>query len=314
MSMIDVAELAPPPEEQSRSRVVLVGALAVLLVAIVVTLALSRGPQRALAELRVREQGVAVQAGEGQFVQAREGQSLPPGASVRTDETGQAQVDFFNDSLSRIDSASTVHLRELSTGPAVVGIEIDAGRIWSRVSELSGGERFEVRGGPATATVLGTSFLVDGRQAPTTWYYIGQSGETTVETGAGETFTLGEDDCLRVDDDEARTCSDHEFDALMDEWVLENQAYDEVPLHLDASPSPSVSPTPSPGPAVVRPSIERAPARPPQATAEPRATRTPRPPRTPDPAEEEEEETPPPETPDPTPPDPGDGDDDDPGP
>lgn len=214
-------------DRRRRPRVGLILAVLAVLSVIVAAVVVSRQQDKPLAELRIRDRQVSVKA-QRDFVPGVEGQALDRGDAVRTNEDGQAQVDFFDGSITRLDASTTFVVRELEDGPQgrTISLRLDAGRTWNRVERLTSSEdRYEVSGGNAVATVRGTTFIADGRQAPI-WYYIGQEGETEVTAPPDLKFVLGRNECVRVDEDGMRECTDHEFDELMDDWVRENQGLD----------------------------------------------------------------------------------------
>lgn len=281
-------------DRRRRPRVGLILALLAVIVVIVVAIAISQQQDKPLAELRIRDQQVSVKT-QADFVPGVEGQALEAGNEVRTDDEGQAQVDFFDGSLTRLDASTTFVVKKLEDGPQGrrISLELDAGRTWNRVERLTSSEdRYEVSGGNAVATVRGTTFIADGRQAPI-WYYIGQEGETEASAPPDLKFVLGRNDCVRVDEDGMRECTDHEFHALIDDWVRENQGLDA----LAAATSPTPSPTPTPTATAAGPSRRVRPAS--TSTPVPDETRRPRVQNTEDPNEDDKQPTDDPPTDDP---------------
>lgn len=243
--VIDLREIRIDEPPQPR-RVRLIALLSVAVIGVAAALAFFSQRDPVLAELRVRQDRVMVSVQETDYKRASGGQSLSAGDALRTDASGQGQIDFFDTSITRLDSQTTVAIAELTNESRSrrIAQELRTGRIWNNVSSrTSSGDHFEVRGGDTVASVKGTKFIVDGRQAPI-WYYIGQEGLTDVTVSFGEKFSLGEGDCVRVDTAGSRRCSSHELDALIDDWVRENQALDELAA-AELSPTPSVSPSPT---------------------------------------------------------------------
>lgn len=287
MSVDELTELATG-DQPGRPRPTMIALLALASLAVAIgLLLLTQRDGRALSELRIREANVDVRSGSSDFRQGIEGESLEANDAVRTDITGQAQIDFFDESLTRLDSDSTVVLRGLKDAtPGGVLLTLEAGRSWNRVEPAENSEdRYEVRGVTGVAAALGTTFVSDCRQAPTC-YYLGIEGETEVTSSEDQSLVIGPEECVRVEEDLLRSCTDHEFDALMDDWVDENVAFDGgqiIDTDFDpASPSPSLSPSPTSGPP--RSNLtprRRVTPRPP--TPSPTPTRRPRPTRTPEP-------------------------------
>lgn len=285
MSVDELTELATG-DQPGRPRPMMIVLLALASVAVAIALLLlSQRDGQPLAELRIREANVDVRSGSSDFRQGTEGEALEPGDAVRTDTTGQAQIDFFDDSLTRLDADTTLVIRGLKNGsPGGVLLTLEAGRTWNRVEPASSDQdRYEVRGVTASASALGTTYVSDCRQAPIC-YYLGIEGETEVKSPTDETMVIGPEDCVRADEAELRQCTDHEFEALMDDWVNENVAFDGgeiVDSNFDPNPaSPSASPSASPG-STLRPGRRTTPA---PVTPSPTPTRRPRPSRTPEPA------------------------------
>jgi hypothetical protein len=238
-------------EEPKRPRAWIVGFFTALVLAvIIVLLILAQKGERSLAELRVRDNKVEVRS-EGDFRRGVEGEPLALGDTVRTDEKGQAQVDYFDGSLTRLGSDTTFSIRELQKGPEGrrISLKVDAGRIFNRVEKLtSSKDRFEIAGATAVATVKGTMNFIFSDQAPIT-YYLGYTG-TTIVAFEGSTFELDhKDECVRVDDDGMRRCTKHELAALKGtEFYRENVALEGGELPGRPKLSPTASPSPSPGP------------------------------------------------------------------
>jgi len=281
LSVDELTELATG-DQPGRPRPTMIGLLVLASFAVAIgLLLLTQRDGRALSELRIRKANVDVRSGSSDFRQGIEGEALEPNDAVRTDITGQAQIDFFDDSLTRLDSDTTLVLRGLKEAtPGGVLLTLEAGRSWNHVEPAENTEdRYEVRGVTGVASALGTTFVSDCRQAPTC-YYLGIEGETEVASGEDESRVIGPEECVRVEEDLLRSCTDHEFDALMDEWVDENVAFDGgqiIDTEFDPE-SPSPSPSEEPG-ATFRPRRRT----PPTPSPSPSPTRRPRPTRIPEP-------------------------------
>lgn len=291
--VIDLREITISEPSQPR-RVRIVVLLSVLVVAVAAALAFFTQRDPVLAELRVRQERVLMSSNEADYKRAAGGQALAPGDALRTDDTGQAQIDFFDTSIARLDSQTTMAIAQLTNEGRSrrIVVEVRTGRVWNNVSSrTSSADHYEVRGGDTVATVRGTKFVVDGRQAPT-WFYIGQEGITDLTVSFGEKFSLGEGDCVRVDSSGSRPCTRHELDALIDDWVRENQALDELALaELSPTPTASASPSPTAGGGQARIGRRGSGAGVPAATAAPIPPRR-RTPRPPEPPQEEPQDTP----------------------
>lgn len=249
---------------------------------VIALILLAQRDDRPLAELRVRDDAVDVRSGEEDFRAAVEGEPLQAGDTVRTDSAGQAQIDFFDGSLTRLDTDTTLVIRGLRDDtPGGVLLTLEAGRTWNRVEPATTAEdRYEVKGVNGTASVVGTTFVSDCRQAPIC-YYLGIDGETEVTSALEDRFFLGAGDCVRAEESLMRRCSDHEREALTDDWVSENIAVDggSIDTPTLAPLSPSISPSATPATTIRRAPTRRRTPVPARVTPTPR--RTPRPTPTP---------------------------------
>ncbi|MGH9025386.1 MAG: FecR domain-containing protein [Acidimicrobiia bacterium] len=113
-----------------------------------------------LAELRPEEQKVEVAAEEGSFREGENDQALAAGNTVRTNDTGRAQIDYSDGSLTRLDFDTIYTVVELSDdeGQRRVEGELGPGQSWNRVQELSESDSFQAESAGATAAVQGTAW------------------------------------------------------------------------------------------------------------------------------------------------------------
>ncbi|MGH2760788.1 MAG: FecR domain-containing protein, partial [Actinomycetota bacterium] len=178
-------------DEPGRPRRALVAFLTLGLIgAVIAVILVTQGDKRALAELRIRDDRVSVKPTEAEFEPGVEGQALLVGDTVRTSSEGQAQIDYFEGSETRLDSDTTLVIGALlnESGTRSVSIDQTNGRLWHRVERLTSSEdRYEVRTPNAVASVRGTTFATIGLFAPN-WFFMGFDGETIVQTDEGEQF------------------------------------------------------------------------------------------------------------------------------
>src|SRR5262249_13069259 len=82
------------------------------------------------------------------------------GDTIRTDATGQAEIDYTEGSLTRLDVNTTFTIVSLTDdqGHRKVKGSLDSGRTWNRTTALTESESFETSGGGATAAVVGTGY------------------------------------------------------------------------------------------------------------------------------------------------------------
>lgn len=117
-----------------------------------------------IATLKIMNPSVSVKAkGKKTFKPATDGQQLHEGDIVQTDTTGLAEVDYSDDSYTRLDVSTTLKIVKLSDdqGNRQVDTSVDVGRTWNRTAELTESQSFEQSGAGATAAVVGTAFAVE---------------------------------------------------------------------------------------------------------------------------------------------------------
>ena len=254
-------------------------------VVIVIVAVVARNSDDAPAQLRIRQDAISVRHGSSDFTAAQEGEDLGSGDEIRSDASGQAQIEFFDSSVVRMDSETQFTLREVAdrTDARDILLKMDGGRTWNRVAEMtSTRDRFEVRLPSATVSVHGTTFLVDCRTQDTC-YVVGFDGSTELTSSAGGKRTVDDGDCVRTSGQGSSVCDEKAL-GLIDNWVKENLA-DDQQLALKRGPStPRVTPAPTATIGVLRAPVSRpvlttAPtASPtPKATAEPTPEETPEP-------------------------------------
>jgi hypothetical protein len=120
------------------------------------------GPAATAATVEVIE--VLVERGEQEaFQEAATGDTLEEGDVVRTDPIGFAAIDYIDGSLARLGPSSTLTVVALAdqAGPVDTRVDLDAGRLWSRVEDVTESEgRYEVGTPVGVAAVRGTVFDV----------------------------------------------------------------------------------------------------------------------------------------------------------
>ncbi len=207
-----------------------------------------------LATLDVLTDTVSVvRDGSGTPEAASSGAELTQGDEVRTDETGFAEIAFFDGSWQRIDSGAAVTLTELVDVEEghVVRTGLDQGRAWQRVEDLTNSDdSFEVDTPVAVAAVRGTSFSIECRTDPVACTFAVLEGVVDLDLSDGTTVALTAGQRLEVRADappEAPT--DVGVEQLEeDEWIADNLARDadDPPQRPTTGTSPS-SPAPSEG-------------------------------------------------------------------
>ncbi len=115
------------------------------------------------ATLKILKPSVSIKRkGSDEFKPAKNGQKLRVGDSVQTDATGFAQVNYTDESLTRLDVSTTFTIVSLTddAGNRKIKGKVDSGQTWNRTSALTESESFEQEGAGATAAVVGTAFNV----------------------------------------------------------------------------------------------------------------------------------------------------------
>ncbi len=207
-----------------------------------------------LATLDVLTEAVSVvRDGTGTPEAASSGAELTQGDEVRTDDTGFAEIAFFDGSWQRIDSGASVTLTELVDVEEghVVRTGLDQGRAWQRVEDLTNSDdSFEVDTPVAVAAVRGTSFSIECGTDPVACTFAVIEGVVDLDLSDGTTVALTAGQRLEVRADappEAPT--DVGVEQLeQDEWIADNLARDadDPPQRPTTGTSPS-SPAPSEG-------------------------------------------------------------------
>jgi len=117
--------------------------------------------------LEIDEGGVEVwPAGEETWERAKDGQTLGVGDRVRTLEKSSASIIFYDTSVMRLDESTEITISELALNSENyleqnIGVELMAGRAWSRILNLLDlDSTYEVKTSSVVATVRGTAFTL----------------------------------------------------------------------------------------------------------------------------------------------------------
>ena len=122
------------------------------------------GSTEVLATLQVDAQTVQVKkSGADAFKDAKDGQKLREGDTVKTDATGKAEIDYGGDTYTRLDVNTTFTIVSLTDdqGNRQIKGSLESGQTWNRTVALTESESYEQEGGGATAAVAGTAFAVE---------------------------------------------------------------------------------------------------------------------------------------------------------
>lgn len=114
--------------------------------------------------LRVLKEAVEVKAGDASaFTKATTGMPIAARTHLRTSSTGQAQLDYWDGSLTRLGPSTEYSLDVISrkAGQRLAEGKLDIGKTFHNVKKVTtSGSRFEVRTANAVAAVRGTRFAV----------------------------------------------------------------------------------------------------------------------------------------------------------
>jgi hypothetical protein len=196
---------------------------------------------------------VEVAADGAEFKDGREGQVLSAGDTIRTGGDGRAEIEYFDESLTRLDFNTTFTLEELSSDPDVPGsktivTEQEQGRTFERVVAITDSEsRFETETPTATASVLGTDYVLFEAPDGTLTLWVlpdeeDEEGEVVLVLADGTEIVVREGEGVVVFPDgtagEPFPLTDEH---LLDPWVLFNNC-DLDELDLPACQEPEEPP------------------------------------------------------------------------
>ncbi|MFN8027843.1 MAG: FecR domain-containing protein [Acidimicrobiia bacterium] len=123
----------------------------------------SKSSEKALATLKITADGVSVKKkGASDYTEAKDGQTLSQGDSIKTDASGTAEIDYTDGSLTRLSPATIFTLTKLSNerGGRQTQGTLSVGETWNRAAKVSETGEFSVKAGGTTAAVEGTAFIV----------------------------------------------------------------------------------------------------------------------------------------------------------
>lgn len=235
-----------------RRRSWILAALVAFLLMVALAVVAYRREDRPGARLVVRR--AAVERVLGPQGPSARGSDVAVGEVIRTDRGGRAQLDYFDGSVTHVDSHTSFKVIDLIDRPdrRTIAGKLDDGRIWNRVQAITRTQdRFEVRIPNAWVSARGTSNVIDCRQAPECTV-IGISDTTEVAVDGGEVELLGAGECTTIDGDgKTRDCTYPREQLCSDEFTLAGLAGEGLsslctePIEQD-SPTPTPTPTPSP--------------------------------------------------------------------
>jgi|GEM_PF-3203358 len=153
----------------------LVGGFSVVVAAATAPLQLPDLP----ATLTVETPGVEVKRdGSSDWIAIETQTDVEPGDAIRTDATGRADINFFDQGVVRLDVSTEITLSQAmwdaqSPDTFVGSVFLETGRLWSRFFDfVSPDSAFEVETGSTVATVRGTIFSVTAKSNGDAWVYV----------------------------------------------------------------------------------------------------------------------------------------------
>lgn len=242
--------------EQRRGLLLVVLAILLLMVALLVVT--YRRDDRPGARLVVRRAGVERAVGSEQLPVVGT-QPVAVGEVIRTNEAGRAQLDYFDGSVTLVDSATIFKVIDLLDRPdrRTIAGKLDGGRIWNRVAAVESNlDRFEVRIPNAWVTARGASNIIDCRKAPECTV-IGITGTTQVAIDGGDVVELAFGACTTVGADGKRAdctipreqlCADEFIAAALAAEGLAGKCLETPPPPTAVPATPSAAPTATPVP------------------------------------------------------------------
>ncbi|MFH1233647.1 MAG: DUF5667 domain-containing protein [Patescibacteria group bacterium] len=98
------------------------------------------------------------------YIKIAEGMEIMPGDIIKTGDNSQVIINFYDNTVSRLDSNSEIKFEKLSIdkenfAKTKINIFMSAGQIWSRIIQLMDKDAsFEINSSVTVATVRGTAF------------------------------------------------------------------------------------------------------------------------------------------------------------
>ena len=118
----------------------------------------------ALAHLKITVDHVSVKAdGKSSFKPGTDGMVLKQGDTVKTDNSGRAEIDYTDGSLTRLAGSTVFTISRLTNdqGGRQTQGTLSVGETWNRAAKVSETGSFEVKAGGTTAAVEGTAFVAE---------------------------------------------------------------------------------------------------------------------------------------------------------
>lgn len=209
---------------EKRILYIIVG-LVIVALCVIVFLWSSQSPT-VKAQLVIDSGTVEVKHADGVWDSADNGMLLFSDDTVKTGDNTSASIILFESNVIRLDSNSEVTLKEVMRQADAISVKIqqDEGRVWYRVSKISGIDTYEVQTPAAVASVRGTSFFIRVQANKTTIVGVG-TGVVNVSriniTQLQNLITLVKNESVIVDPNAfGQSLQKTSFEK--DDWFLEN--------------------------------------------------------------------------------------------
>jgi hypothetical protein len=182
------------------------GAIAVLLVVVVIEAALIFLPQGTGSEAggatvsALQGQILIQKGGQGEWIEVAQDLAVEAGDRIRTADASHAILTFLEGTTTELSELTELTVGELDLaggGRVVVRLDLDVGQIWNQIAELPADSIHEVSTLAAKVTCHGSEYGVAVNAMGTT-YIRGQEGRVEVSAG-GRTVPLVPGDTLMVE-------------------------------------------------------------------------------------------------------------------
>jgi hypothetical protein len=182
------------------------GAIAVLLVVVVVEAVLIFLPQGTVSEAgeatlsALQGQVLLQKGGQGEWIEVAQDLAVETGDRIRTANASHAILTLMEGTTTELSELTELSIRELDLaggGRVVVRLDLDVGQIWNRIAALPTDSVHEITTLAARVTCHGSEYGVAVNETGTT-YIRGQEGRVEVSAG-GRTVPLVPGDTLMVE-------------------------------------------------------------------------------------------------------------------
>lgn len=153
----------------------------------------------------VKGKVLVMKAGTDKWISATEKMALAEGDTLKTEAGSTAIMKLENGSMTKIGPMSKMKLENLGgSGKALkVGLDMESGRNWARVSKLSGESSFKVKTPAAVAGVRGTYFSSEAENASSRFDVFDGEVEVSSRNDPSQSVILKERETTSVENNKA---------------------------------------------------------------------------------------------------------------